>query len=220
MDRLMFVGFIGIALPAASLCLARLGLRYIYKVYHTARETKTFVKLGLVFGGTTISTLVLMLTIETLSHSMYKLAGLLIMSMIAYFDILAGRIPIIFMFAAALSGFAFGSINGGWGPSLLGGLTNLVLVAVLHWFGEKYAAMRFQKHPNIVAFGMGDVYGAGAMGALVGLPFAVCGLLIALIVAVLYALTMSMFEKRALLSMSVKLGPSFLLATIVLFFFS
>jgi hypothetical protein len=217
--RLLLIVLIGTALPAASLCLSKQGLRYIYKVYHTQRDTKTFAKLGLDFAVTTISAMVLMLTTETLSLLMFKLAGLFIMSMIAYSDILAGRIPILFLFAAFLSGFAFGLDNDRWIAILLGGLTNLALGGILHWFGEKYAAMRFQKHPNILAFGMGDAYGAGAMGALVGLPLAVIGLLIALILAVLYVLPKSLLEKRALTSMTVKLGSSFLMASIVLFFF-
>jgi hypothetical protein len=74
--RYVFVVLIGIFLPAASLCLANLGLRHPYKVYHTERETKTFAKLGLVFEVTTISTLVLLLTTETLRLSIVKLAGL------------------------------------------------------------------------------------------------------------------------------------------------
>ena len=71
--------------------------------------------------------------------------------------------------------------------SILDGLSNLALGSILYWYEKKYAAMRFQKHPHIVAFGMGDAFGAGAMGALVGLPLAVCGWLIALILVVLYA---------------------------------
>ena len=83
----MFVVLIGIILPAACLCLANLGLRHTYKVYHTERETKTFAKLGLVFGVTTISTVVLMFTTETLKLSVFELAGLLIIRMIVYFDV-------------------------------------------------------------------------------------------------------------------------------------
>jgi hypothetical protein len=93
-----------------------------------------------------------------------------------------------------------------------------VLGIILYWFGKK-AAMRFQKHPNIAAFGMGNAYDARAMGALVGLPFAVFGWLIALILVVLYALPISMFEKRSVKNIMVRLRPSFLLATIMLFFF-
>ena len=217
--RYLLIVLIGIVLPAASFCLAKLGLRYAFKVYHTPRETKTFIQLGLYFGLTTISTVVLMMRTETLRLSVFMVIGLLIMWMIACFDILTGRIPVFLMVAAFLLGLTFGLNNDRWLTSLMGGLANLALGSTLHWFGKRYAAIRFQKHPNYAGIGMGDAYGAGAMGALVGLSLAIFGFLIALILAVLYALPISMLEKRAITSMTVKLGPSFLLVTIVLFFY-
>ena len=141
------------------------------------------------------------------------------MSMIAYSDILGGRIPIYFLFAALVLGFAFGLRNDRWVVSILGCLSNLALGSILYWFGIKYTIMRIQKHPNIIAFGIGDTYGARAIGALVGLHLAVCGLLITLILVVLYTLALSVLEKRALTSMPGKLGSGYLLAAIVLFFF-
>jgi hypothetical protein len=159
------------------------------------------------------------MTTESMKLSVFKMGGLLIMSMIAYFDVLAGRITKLFMVAAFLLGLTFGLSNDRWLASLMGGLANLGLGSTFHWFGKKYATMRLQKHPNNAGFGMGDAYGVGAMGALIGLPLAVYGLLFALILSVLYALPMSLLEKRALTSMTVKLGPSFLITTSVLFFF-
>ncbi|MBW6465064.1 MAG: hypothetical protein K0B06_00990 [Brevefilum sp.] len=169
---------------------------------------------------TAISTMAFLLSTGMFKLLAFNLVGLLIMSMVANFDILAGRIPIYFMFSAFILGFAFGLSNDRWIISLMGGLTNLALGSILHLLGKKYATMRFQEHPNIVSFGMGDTFGAGSSGALVGFPLAVVGLLIALILAVLYALPKSLLEKRAITSMTVELGPGFLLATagLLLFF--
>jgi hypothetical protein len=210
---------VGIVLPTASLCAVKLGLRYIYKVYHTRRQTRTFAKLGLVFVVTAISSMALLLSAGMFKLLAFNLVGLLIMSMVANFDILAGRIPIYFMFSAIILGFAFGLNDDRRIGLLLGGLTNLALGSILHWLGEKYAAKRFQDHPNIVGFGMGDAFASGSLGALVGLPLAPFGLVIALILAVLYALPISMLEKRAITSMKVELGPGFFLATVVLLLF-
>jgi hypothetical protein len=163
----------GIGLPTASLCSTKLGLRYIYKVYHTRRQTRTFAKLGLVFVGTAISTMALLLSAGMFKLLAFNLAGLFIMSMIANFDILAGRIPIYFLFTAFILAFAFGLSNDRWIGLLLGGLTNLALGSILHWLGEKYAAKRFQDHPNIVCLSMGFTFGAGSLGAKVGIPLAV-----------------------------------------------
>jgi hypothetical protein len=133
--RYLLIVLIRIVLPTASLCLAKLGLRYTYKVYHTERETKIFIELGLVAGVTTIATVVLMLMTEILRLSVFKLTGEIIISVIAYFDVQAGRIPVFFMIAALLLGFAFGLRNGRWVASILSGLSNLVLVSILYGFG-------------------------------------------------------------------------------------
>jgi hypothetical protein len=57
------------------------------------------------------------------------------------------------------------------------------------------------------------------MGVLVSLTLAVCGLLITLILAVQYALAMSVLKKGALTNLKVKMRPGDLFAPIVLFFF-
>jgi hypothetical protein len=63
---------------------------------------------------------------------------------------------------------------------------------------------------------MGDVYAAGAIGVLVGFPVSLAGLLITLTAAVFIAIFQSLIDQQPLLGRHIRLGPGFLIATILL----
>lgn len=150
-------------------------------------------------------------------RSINELMPLLIMCTVAYFDTLSGRIPITFFFISLLVGMILGFQSYRWLWSLLGGLSNLMVGILLYWFGNKHYAKR---HPHVDnqsgAFGMGDVYAAGAIGALLAVPMSLVGLLIALIASLVIAIIHSLIDQKPLLSRYIQLGPGFLLATILL----
>jgi hypothetical protein len=75
---------------------------------------------------------------------------------IAYFDVQAGRIPVFFMFAALLLGFAFGLSNGRGCINPEWVIQPGVSDASFIGLDKIMQSMQFQKHPNIAAFSMGD----------------------------------------------------------------
>lgn len=215
--RLVFVSILGLFLTGFAFFVTNFIVQISRKVSHTKDEACTVCILTLISVITAISAVVFLLRAHPLWRSIYDLIPLLIMCKVAYFDTRSGRIPMTFFFISLLASFILGFQTNCWLCYLLGGLSNLIIGFLLYWFGLKYYVTRYQdSNDRKVAFGMGDVYAAGAMGALVAFPLSLPGLLIALIASLVIAVIQSLIDQQPLMGRHIRLGPGFLIATILL----
>jgi len=209
---------VGFLLPSISYLIAKQSVHLTPKVYHrddvhTSLLIKTLFMITAVVGG------ILVFQSKELWSLMETFMSVLIISTIAYFDILTGRIPIAFLYIALCVGVIFSLHTNQWISPLLGGLINLLIGFVIQRFGRKYAIMRFGDTADKSAFGMGDVFAAGAMGILLGYPLSAYGLLLSLVINLVLALLRAVADRQPLLGINIRLGPGFLLATVVVLLF-
>jgi hypothetical protein len=146
-----------------------------------------------------------------------ELFSLLILSLLAYFDMLTRRIPIQFLFL----GLVIGSINGIFQQDfvrhILGGVSNGIISILIFLGGRAWVKRNQTKSESVTVFGWGDVYASATVGFLLGMPSCNIALLLTFILAVFGAGAQSLFTSEKFLKTRVALGPSFYLATALIF---
>ncbi len=131
----------------------------------------------------------------------------------------------------ALFGLGLGIwINNGIGPSLIGGLTGLVIMLVFYYFGVLFSHLRArrlqaagQDADNEEALGFGDVILAGVLGLILG-PLIWFGLLLGILlgglvgaIMVLYLIISKRYKTEALM-IFMPYGPFFITSAFLLLF--
>lgn len=147
----------------------------------------------------------------------FELLTLFLMSLLGNFDTMTGRIPVHFLILGLVLGLLFGLEKKQFFAHVIGGLSNLVLSIVIFLTGQYYAQQVLNYKESKVVFGLGDVYASGGVGFLLGLASGTIVLILTLILAVLFAGVKSIHTGEEFLKKSVLLGPSFFLATALLF---
>lgn len=131
---------------------------------------------------------------------------------------MTGRIPLYFMIGALGIGVSIGLLQRKLGSVLLGGSLNLRLALIIYGSGKEYEQRVQTTIISPPPFGFGDVYGAAALGFLVGFPLNIVGLLFTLILAVLGASVAARIAQKSIISMRVRLGFYFFLSTVGIIF--
>jgi hypothetical protein len=140
------------------------------------------------------------------------------MNLVAYSDILTGRIPVSLVFLVLSAGLFLGLLSQTSLVYIFGGVVNLGIGLLIHYGGVLYFKTVRHKTNQPTAFGMGDVYGAAVIGFLIGFPNCVTALILSFCLALFGGLVSSLIAKRALSEASVSLGYYYFLAVAIVLF--
>jgi hypothetical protein len=215
---LMLAILLGFLLPGVSMIFVKLLVNKINDGDQIESSTHTLCILTFIYGFTGISTFLWMMRTDEILLVSQGLLTILIMSMIAYHDTLSGRIPILFFLVAAIMGSIFSALADNFPLFLIGLFVNLGIGLIIYFLGGKYANNQVGFDNKNNAFGLGDVYAAGIIGALIGFPLSILGLVFGLVFSVLFAIIQSLVEKTPVMSLHVRMGPGFLIATVLMLF--
>ena len=207
---------LGVNFAYASFLLTEFLNLLTRRVDQKRKERSVIPILTFIFVMTLFSTMLMVNVYRTLPHLAQGLITLILLSIIAYLDVLTGRIPVSLFFISLIFGLYLGALVDRVSSHLMGGVINLLMGTLIHWLGEKYVQSHSKGDQNQTGFGFGDVYASGALGVLFGFPLGSGGLLFALVLGVSAALIMSILQKKRFLTMKIRLGPSFLLSAVLM----
>lgn len=207
----------GLIFSLLSAFLALIFVNVYKQVYHTQSNLKKKASLIGVF-------LICLCSFVIWHYFAYKevnyypeLFSLFILSLLAYFDVLTRRIPFQFLFLGLVIGIVIGIYQQELIRHILGGVSNGIISILIFLSGIAWVKRNHPKAESVIVFGWGDVYASGAVGFLLGMPSCNIALLLALILAVFGAGVRSLFTSEKFLKTRVALGPSFYLATALIF---
>ena len=147
---------------------------------------------------------------------MFSASGLSIIfvtSMIAYSDVLAGRIPAFILVLSIIAGAFIGELGSGVGAHILGGVINIILGILMFYGGQRYLQKKTVDEVEQHAFGWGDVYASGSLGFLLGVPIGLVSFLLALVLAIIGVfITSTVTKQRMFLKSRVRLGIYFFIS--------
>lgn len=209
---LIISAILGVNFACASFLLAEILDRLTRWVDQNRKNQSVIPILTFIFGITLISTMLMVNGYKTLPHLAQGMITLILMSTIAYSDVLTGRIPVSLFLISLIFGLYLGVLSDRVSSHLMGGVINLLMGTLIYWLGKKYVQIHPNGDQNQTGFGFGDVYASGAIGVLFGFPLAVISLPLALTLGVFAALLKAIFQKKPFLNMQIRLGPSFLFA--------
>jgi prepilin signal peptidase PulO-like enzyme (type II secretory pathway) len=139
--------------------------------------------------------------------------------MIAYSDLIFGRIPQYFIFFSGLMGIFLDVLQKQVGFRLMGGLFTFGIMYLIFLLGKYYLGRRIEQGRSYSGFGLGDIYASGALGFLFGFSRGLLAILFALVIALAYAYFQTVVRKEhPFLKARIRLGPFFLMSTIIVVF--
>ena len=215
--RILYSIGLGFLFSFAGYFLSLVSLSPSNIVYHTKAILSKRKRLWLIFVIEVVTITIVLLITRDYLILLQSLLSLLIISMIAYSDSIAGRIPLFYLFASVLIGTYLDFLNKQTGIHLLGGLMIFGLMFIFFLLGKKYVIHLKKQNQAISAFGLGDVYTSGVIGSLFGFSRGLIIILLALVMAVVYAA----FQSRdkgyfSFFQIRTRLGPFFFISAVVL----
>lgn len=210
-----FLIFAGL-FSAASLLVTKFWIRNKQVDCEKDHNRRTKIILSFILGITLFSSFLVIKDQGNHIGLAHDLSVLFVMSMVAFSDVLTGRIPLFTLLISAVLGIGFGLIGTNLWAYLLGGMINFLLGVLMFSGGQRYMHNKFQGEETRIAFGWGDVYACGALGFLIGFPFGFFALVLALLIALGSALIEALLRKTPFLKSRLKLGFFFYLSAIVM----
>ncbi|MEA3326049.1 MAG: hypothetical protein U9R53_01875 [Chloroflexota bacterium] len=208
----------GLVIVSINLILTDLILHFNYKAFKPrSNRNKTPTIIAFVFGVSAMLNILVLSRTQSTPALIHGLTTLIIMSSIAYIDLLTGHIPALSLVCSVIFGWIPYLLNDQIIQFLIGGVSNLLLGWIAYHFGVQYFRKSTNKTLKFSAFGFGDIYGLGALGFLLGFPDSIFGFFLTLILSLFGAIVTSITKKQSYLHIRVKLGGYiFLVAAIFL----
>ena len=148
-----------------------------------------------------------------------QMISLQMMSMIAYSDLMIGRIPRHFFIFSGIIGLFLDIVQIQPGFYLCGGIFSFSIMSFMYVLGKKYYQRRTEISDAFSGFGFGDVFASGALGFLFGFSKAMVAVIMALIFAVAVTLYRYIKQKEwSFFKGRIRLGPYFLVSTSIIVF--
>jgi hypothetical protein len=215
--KILFSILNGLIFSLLSVLLASFCANAYKQVYHTQSNLKKKTRLIGVFLICLFSFIIWHFFTYKEENYYPELFSLFILSLVAYSDVLTDRIPILFFFLGLVIGIIIGIYQKEFVRHILGGVSNGIISILIFLGGRAWVKRNQAKAESVTVFGWGDVYASGAVGFLLGIPSCNVALLLTFILAVFGAGAESLFTSEKLLKIRVALGPSFYLATALIF---
>jgi hypothetical protein len=210
----------GSLFSVAIFMLAKWSCKSYNKVYHSCSKTEENIQIvTTLLLSAALSVCAFWQPVET-AFLAEIILSLVVMNLVAYSDILTGRIPISLLFLGLSTGVILGLMSETLLVQTLGGVLNFGIGLLIYHGGEIYVDRIRHRADQPIAFGMGDVYGAAVIGFLTGFPQSVIALVLSLSLALIVGLAVSLIAKRTLSEVSVRLGFYYFLAVVFVLFFT
>jgi prepilin signal peptidase PulO-like enzyme (type II secretory pathway) len=146
-----------------------------------------------------------------------------LLSIVIVFDIKRKIIPFYLNIVILIISFILGVNYHGYRTTILGGLGGFISMLLLYYFGLLFAKYFQKLHSDQITvngLGLGDVLFGGGLSLLIGWPFAIILIFLAIIFAGSYSLIYIAIKKatnRYRTFTSIPLTPFFVLSAILLF---
>lgn len=171
--------------------------------------------LSFIWGTSLIVNFSILIVNRNILISASALSVVFVTSIIAYSDVLVGRIPAFILVLGIVVGVFIGELGSGVGAHILGGVINILLGILMFYGGQRYLQKKTIEEDEQHAFGWGDVYASGSLGFLLGVPIGLVSFLLALILAIIGVfITSTITKQRRFLKSRVRLGIYFFLSAV------